>query len=242
MRKFSVLGICIAFLLVVGQMAFAGWPGGSWKTAVVATDDTVHQNESSATLSGNKWTITAAGNDIWDAADQFMFAYKEVSGDFDVMCTVHTLDGSMNDWAKAGIMARSDLTPGSMNVIAACRGLDDLITFQRREVADDVSASERITPDGAPRPVTLRLTRTGTVFEGGWSLDGGATWKDNISNDGVSPTSPIDLDLGNPVLLGIAVTSHEIGVLTLAEVEIHGDATAVRPEEKLAGTWGALKR
>lgn len=242
MRKFSVLGICIAFLLVAGQVALAGWPGGSWKTAVIFTDDTVHQAQASATLSGNMWTITAGGVDIWGNADQFTFAYKEVTGDFDVSCTVHYLDGSMNDWSKAGIMARDDLTPGSKNVAALCRGLDDLVTFQRREAADGASASMRITPSGAARPVTIRLTRTGDEFMGGWSLDGGATWNANIQADGVTPTAPAVVDMGNPILLGIAVTSHQSGVLTTSEVEIHSDPTAVRPEEKLAGTWGALKR
>jgi len=241
MRKFSVLGVCIAFLLVAGQVAFAGWPGGSWKTEAIATDDTVHQNESSATLSGNKWTITAAGDDIWGEADQFMFVYKEVTGDFDVSCTVLTLDGSMNDWAKAGLMAREDLTPGAKNVTVACRGLDDLVTFQRREEADGSSASERVTPAGAPRPITIRLTRTGNEFMGGWSLDGGATWEDSVTKDGVTPTPPAVVEMADPVLIGIAVTSHEVGVLTMAEVEVHGDPTAVRPEEKLTGTWGAIK-
>jgi len=240
MKKLSVLGICIAFLFV-SQVALAGWPAGSWNTAVVVTDDTVHEADATATLSGNLWTITAAGNDIWDAADQFMFAYKAVSGDFDVSCTVLTLDGSMNDWSKAGIMAREDLTPGSRNILNACRGLDDLVTFQQRPVADDSSSSERITPDGAARPVTLRLVRTGNVYEGGWSLDGGATWNANISNDGVSTTAPVELDLADPLLLGIAVTSHTVGVMTLSEIEIHGDPSAVQPDEKLAATWGSLK-
>lgn len=242
MRKFSVLGICIAFLLVAGQVALAGWPSGSWKTAAVVTDDTVHQDQAAASLSGNMWSFVAGGDDIWGNADQFMFAYKEVTGDFDVSCTVHYLDGSMNDWSKAGLMAREDLTAGSRNVSALCRCLDDLVTYQRREATDDVSASQRIAAAGAVRPVTIRLTRTGDEFVGGWSLDGGATWNDNIQADGATPTDPVVMDMGNPILLGIAVTSHSAGVLTTADVEIHGDPTAVRPEEKFAGTWGALKR
>ena len=239
MKKFSVLGICIAFLFV-SQMALAGWPGGSWDTVAVVTDDTVHEADASAVLSGNLFTITAGGDDVWGSADQFMFAYKAVSGDFDVSCTVLSLDGSMNDWAKAGIMAREDLTPGSRNIYAACRGLDDLLTFQQRPVADDASSSARITPDGAPRPVTLRLIRTGNVYESGWSLDGGATWNDCVQADG-TPTPTYEVDLADPVLLGIAVTSHTAGVMTLAEVEVHGDPTAVQPDEKLAATWGSLK-
>ncbi len=216
---------------------------GDWKTAVVVTDDKIHEQQASVEQDGNMFTITAAGDDIWGSADQFTFAYKEVSGDFDVSCTVLTLDGSMHDWSKAGIMAREDLTPGSRNIYIACRGLDDLVTFQQRPAAGNSSSSERITPNGAARPVTIRLTRTGDVYEGGWSLDGGATWNDNISNDGVSTTAPIRLALADPVLLGIAVTSHTVGVMTTAEIEVLSApfSMAVKPAGKLAAKWSTLK-
>jgi hypothetical protein len=243
MRKFFVLGTCIAFLLAMSQLALAAprWPVGAWEVAVIATDDAVHQAEAAAVQDGYMWAIKAGGNDIWGNADQFTYVYKEVSGDFDVAVTVHSLDLT-NDWSKSGIMARQTLDAGSINVSVFCRGLDDLVTFQQRAVTDDSSSSERATPEGAPRPVTLRLTRTGDEFVPGWSLDGGATWEPNISNDGVSTTSPIILAMGDPILLGIAVTSHQAGVITNSEVEVLGDVTtAVRPAEKLSVTWGAIK-
>jgi hypothetical protein len=238
-----VLGTCIAFLMVMCQIAGAApqWPVGGWQTEVVVTGDAVHQAEASAVQDGNMWTIKAGGDDIWGEADQFTYVYKEVSGDFDVSVTVHSLDLT-NDWSKAGIMARQDLSPGSINVAALCRGLDDLVTFQRREVADAGSDSERCTPEGAPRPVTIRLTRTGNEFMGGWSLDGGATWEANVTRDGVTPTPPVILEMSDPILLGIAVTSHEAGVITTSEVEVLGDVvTAVRPDGKLAATWARIK-
>jgi hypothetical protein len=242
MKKMFVFSCCIALLLIV-QMAVAApdWPSGGWQTAVVATDDTVHQAEADATAVGNMWAFKAGGNDIWGNADQFTFAYKEVSGDFDVAVTVHSLDLT-NDWSKAGIMARQTLEPGSINVSVFCRGLDDLVTFQQRSETDGSSSSERATPSGAPRPVTLRLVRNGDEFMPGWSLDGGATWEANVSNDGVTPTSPIVLEMADPILLGIAVTSHESGVIANSEVEVLGDViTAVQPVEKLSVTWGSIK-
>jgi hypothetical protein len=217
------------------------WPAGGWQTAVVVTTDAVHEAEGGATNVGNMWDFTAGGDDIWGNADQFTYAYKEVSGDFDVAVTVHSLDLT-NDWSKSGIMARQSLDAGSINVSVLCRGLDDLVTFQQRAEADGSSSSERATPSGAARPVTLRLTRTGDEFVPGWSLDGGATWEPNISNDGVSTTSPIVLAMGDPILLGIAVTSHAAGVITNSEVEVLGDVTtAVQPAEKLSVSWGAIK-
>jgi hypothetical protein len=243
MKKTFVLGMCMVFLVVMGQLAVAApkWPVGAFKTAVVATDDATHKAEAAAAQDGNMWTIKAGGNDIWGSADQFTYVYKEVSGDFDVAVTVHTLEHT-NDWSKAGVMARQDLTPGSINVYAACRGLDDLVTFQRRDTADGSSASERLTPADGLRPVTVRLIRKGNEFTGGWSLDGGATWEPNISNDGVSTTAPQTVNMADPILLGIAVTSHQAGVIATSEVEVLGDVTsAVLPDEKLSVTWGSIK-
>ena len=243
MKKTFVFGMCIVFLVVMGQLAIAApkWPVGAFKTAVVVTDDDVHKAEGAAAQDGNMWTIKAGGHDIWGNADQFTFVYKEVSGDFDVSATIHTLDLT-NDWSKAGIMARQDLSPGSINAYSACRGLDDLITFQSREEADGSSGSERLAPDGAPRPVTVRLIRTGNEFVGGWSLDGGATWEPNIANDGVSTTAPRTVNMADPILLGIAVTSHTAGVIASSEVEVLGDATSsVLPDQKLSVTWGSIK-
>jgi hypothetical protein len=243
MKKIFAVGTCIVFLAVMSQLATAAprWPSGGWQTAVVATDDTVHQPEGDASIVGNMFTIKAGGHDVWGEADQFTYVYKEVSGDFDVSVTVHSLDLT-NDWSKAGIMARQTLEPGSINVYVACRGLEDLVTFQRRDTPDGSSASERTTPSGAARPVTVRLTRTGDEFVSGWSLDGGATWEPNISNDGVSTTAPVVLAMADPILLGVAVTSHQAGVIASSEVEVLGDVvTAVRPKEKLSVTWGTIK-
>jgi len=243
MKRVLAFGICIVFLMVMCQLAGAAlqWPVGPWETAVIFTSDAVHQAEASAVQDGNMWTIKAGGDDIWGVADQFTFVYKEVSGDFDVSVTVHSLELT-NDWSKAGIMARQDISPGSRNVAALCRGLDDLVTFQRREVADSDSASERCTPSGAPRPVTIRLTKTGNEFMGGWSLDGGATWEANVTRDGVTPTPVAVVDISDPYFVGIAVTSHAAGVITTAVVEVLGDViTAVRPDQKLSVTWGAIK-
>ena len=244
MKKAFVFSCCIA-LLLAGQMAVAApqWPGGNWQTAVVATDDAVHMAEATAVQVGNMWNMNAGGNDIWGEADQFMYAYKEVSGDFDVSATVHVLDVDLvNDWSKAGIMARQTTDADSINVYVACRGLDDLVTFQQRPETGAGSSSERTTPEGALRPVTVRLTRTGDEFVSGWSLDGGATWEPNIANDGVATTAPIVLAMGDPILLGIAVTSHVSGTMAAAEVEVLGDSTsAVQPAEKLSVTWGEIK-
>ena len=215
---------------------------GDWETAVVVTSDTIHEQQASVTQDGSTFTIKAGGHDIWGEADQFTFVYQEWSGDFELVVTVHSLENT-NEWSKSGPMARQSVEPGSTNVFAACRGADELVTFQRRSALNGASASERITPDGAPRPVTIKLTREGNTFYGGWSLDGGRTWEDSVSNDGVTPTSPVNLTMIDPILIGIAVTSHQEGVITTSEVEVVSApfVMAVEPVGKLAAKWSELK-
>jgi hypothetical protein len=219
-------------------------PSARLATAVVATTDKKHEQQASVNQEGSTFTIKAGGNDIWGNADQFTFAYQEWSGDFDMIVTVNSL-GRTNDWSKAGPMARQNLEPGSINVFAACRGLDDLITFQHRATPNGSSSSERFTPNRARRPVTIKLTRRGDQFYGGWSLDGGKTWEDNVTGDGVTKTPSIILKMEDPILLGIAVTSHEEGVITTSEIEVLSSpfgGYAVSAGGKLATIWGNLKR
>ena len=54
---------------------------------------------------------------------------------------IETVFDTLN--AKAGIMARQNLEPGSVNVFATPRANNDLVTFQWRPEADGSSSSER---------------------------------------------------------------------------------------------------
>ena len=47
------------------------------------------------------FTVVGGGADIWDAEDQFFFAYDEINGDFDVRVRVEALE-VVNVWTKAG--------------------------------------------------------------------------------------------------------------------------------------------
>ena len=230
---------CALLLIVSSVVTYAA----DWQIAVVVTDDKVHEAEGGAEIQGDRFTIKAGGHDIWGSADQFTYVYQQISGDFEMVATVETL-ARANDWSKSGIMARQDLEPGSANVLIAPRGLDDLVTFQWRPAPNTDSSSERVTPQDASRPVTIRLTRTGDVFTGGWSLDGGKTWKKSVTRDNITPTPPTVVVLSEPILLGVAVTSHEAGVITTSEVTVL-DAPfnlAVNQEDKLTTLWGSLKQ
>jgi len=241
LRRLLIVAIATGVALTATIPAAAQkWPAEDWQVAVIVTTDNVHEDGGEATLDGDEATLIAGGDDIWNNADQFTFFYKEVSGDFDVAIVVQSIEFT-DQWAKAGIMARQTLEPGSINVLAAARAQDDLVTFQWRAGPGGGSSSERFTPDGASFPTGIRLIKEGDVFSGDWGE--GVEWSgDPVTRDGVTSTPPLELELSDPYYLGIAVTSHAAGALTTAIVDVIADTPkAVDPNGKLATTWGLIR-
>lgn len=145
-------------------------------------------------------------------------------------------------------MIRQNLEPGSPNVLAAVRGAADLVTFQWRQDPNGSSSSERLTADKGSIPVSIRLMRNGDTITGTYTNDytGPDSWVpyDQLNGKTGAPPAPVDwIAWTDPVLVGIAVTSHAEGVITTAEIELigAGTPTAVESIGKLAITWGSLK-
>ncbi|HOC61863.1 MAG: PA14 domain-containing protein [Sedimentisphaerales bacterium] len=150
--------------------------------------------------------MSAIGTDIWNTTDQFRYAYKSLSGDGSITVRVDSLVRS-NEWAKAGVMIRETLEPGSKHTFM-CVTPDHGTTFQRRPVAGQDSASTDVGGSAAPRWV--KLTRTGNVFTAHDSMDG-VTWTEAA----VSPA--LEIQMAANVYIGLAVTSHDAAIVTAAE-------------------------
>ncbi len=152
--------------------------------------------------------MNAIGADIWDTADEFRYAYKSLSGDGSMVVRVDSIVRS-NEWAKAGVMIRETLDPGSAHAfMAATPEPSHGVSFQRRPAADQASASTNVADVALPQWV--KLTRTGNVFTAQYSADG-VTWAD------VTPASPVSIPMAANVYIGLAVTSHDAAISTAAE-------------------------
>ena len=150
--------------------------------------------------------MSAIGTDIWNTTDQFRYAYKSLSGNGSITVRVDSLVRS-NEWAKAGVMIRETLEPGSKHAFM-CVTPDHGTTFQRRPVAGQDSASTDV--GGSPAPRWVKLTRTGNVFTAHDSMDG-VTWTEAA----VSPA--LEIQMAANVYIGLAVTSHDAAIVTAAE-------------------------
>ncbi|MBN2506720.1 MAG: immunoglobulin domain-containing protein [Verrucomicrobia bacterium] len=178
-------------------------------------------------LPGSDWNpikgsidMTADGADIWGTADGMRFAYREVTGNFDIKVRVEDLVRADN-WTKAGLMARASTNATAPNVtmlVTPTTG-QNTHTFQWRytEGASSASIHRTSTPPGPADPPAypnawVRLQRLGSIFAGYFSTDG-VNWTLQAARDvATNVTAPFPATM----LVGLAVTSHTTSSNTVA--------------------------
>ena len=145
---------------------------------------------------GNLLTVSGAGTDIWDVADNFRFVYKKLNGNGSITARVDSIVNT-NVWAKAGVMIRETLDAGSRHAIAVVTP-GNSCAFQWRPNADGVSTNVGWTGTAVTAPYWVRMTRTGNVFKAETSPDG-KTWTQLGTDTTVA--------MGADVYVGLCVTS-----------------------------------
>ncbi|MDQ3458773.1 MAG: DUF1349 domain-containing protein, partial [Deinococcota bacterium] len=157
-------------------------------------------------------TVAGAGSDIWDSADGFYYLYRQVTGDAVLSARVARQENT-HAWAKAGVMVRETLDPGSPHTLMALTPGNGS-TFIWRAAAGEGSQSS--TPgDGARAPYWVRLERRGDTLTGYVSEDG--------SEGSWTEVGEAALGLAEEVYLGLAVSSHSEGALSSVEFDNVGD-------------------
>jgi hypothetical protein len=166
----------------------------------------------------NAFTMSGSGTDIWNNSDEFRFAYKQLNGNGSITARVDSI-GATNVWAKGAIMIRETLDAGSKNVGIAVSSSSG-VSAQWRDTTNGASANSATA--GLVAPYWLRVTRTGNVFKEELSPDG-KTW----TQQGTDTT----VTMATSVYIGMAVTSHDATLTTVAEFSNVSTAGAV------TGSW-----
>ena len=156
----------------------------------------------SATATSGTFSVTGAGVDIWDSSDEFRFVYQPLDGDGEIVARVDSLLNT-NDWAKAGVMIREDLTGGAPNAMAYVSAGVGMI-FQRRISRDGPSTSTGGGVFAGAAPYWVRLVRSGDTFSGYTSATGTA-W---------ILMGSMTVPMTAQAYVGLAVTSHDPSVVT----------------------------
>ncbi len=154
------------------------------------------------------YTMTAEGADIWGSVDQFHYAFKMLNGSGSMEAQVLSVQNT-NAWAKAGVMIRETLESGSKFAAVfitpgnGCR-------FQARMTADADATSDTNVVSSAQTAITapyrVKLERDAAGnFRAYYSSDGSA-WQSMTWN-------PQNIPMSSNVYIGLALTSHAVGVV-----------------------------
>jgi hypothetical protein len=160
---------------------------------------------SSITVVSNGISVTAIGNDFGGYLDQGNFSYQIYSGNFDVCVRVADL-GLSDIFAKAGLMAREDLTINGRFAASIATPTMNGCFFEWRDPAGSVANTAGNFPANYPN-TWLRLQRVGNTFTGYAGYDG-QTWTE-LGSDTIS--------MSNQVYLGFAVSSDNTNQVTTAQ-------------------------
>ncbi|HVU26836.1 MAG TPA: PQQ-dependent sugar dehydrogenase [Verrucomicrobiae bacterium] len=144
-------------------------------------------------LNGN-FNVLASGDDIWENADAFHFAFKTLKGDGQIVAHISSLQYT-DPWTKAGVMFRETNSADSKYVMMAVTAHNSSV-YQWRPVSGQSSRNT----DGASAIIAnwVRLTRKGDTFTGEISVDGKKwTRVDNIT-----------VPMNKTVYVGLALSAH----------------------------------
>jgi glucose/arabinose dehydrogenase/regulation of enolase protein 1 (concanavalin A-like superfamily) len=149
--------------------------------------------------SAGTFTVRAAGADIYATSDSFHYYHRELNGDGEIRVRVASL-GNTHEWAKAGVMIRETTAADARVVFAGVTPAHGLELIRRADPGGNTTAVAGT--GSAPR--WIRLVRQGNLFTGYASSDG-VTW----TSFGTATVS-----MAASVRIGLAVTSHDTGVIT----------------------------
>jgi len=150
------------------------------------------------------YTMTATGADIWGTADQFHFAFKQLSGPGAIVAKVERVLNT-DGWAKAGVMIRETLDPGS-KFAAVYMAPTNGCRYQARTDTNISATSDSLVLDAvqaslrAPYWVKIERDIAGN-FNAYYSSDGIA-WQAMSWN-------PRNIPMSTDVYVGLALTSHD---------------------------------
>lgn len=188
--------LCLALVVVASSAS------GQWKS-----QDIGNTVPGTTNIAGGTITIQGNGADISGTADAFRFVYRLADGDCEIVARVVSQENT-NQWAKAGVMIRESLDPGSRHAhINRNPDITHGIEFQYRNVTSG-NTSGNYSPNVNALPRWLRVQRRGSAFSGYYAPDNGGqpgAW----TQQGIT----VPMNFGNPVYIGMSCLSHVQGTL-----------------------------
>jgi hypothetical protein len=200
-----------------GIAALAGiewYQGGDFQNYTVTDVNPVSLTETAAGSGiGNgggspaSFTVTAYGNDIWNAEDGFRYVYKAERGDVDFVVKIDSATLTSNVAAKAGIMFRNSVDANAtmlfFGITGQTAGAADAIVTQYRTTAGATPTSASENTGTRPAPIWLKVQKRGNVFDV-FTSSNGVTYGSSLGT--------YTVNVGTNYLYGVAVSAHDNAV------------------------------
>ncbi len=166
--------------------------------------------------------MTASGTDITGLADEFHYAYKMLTGPGSIIARVDSVQNT-NAWAKAGVMIRETLNPGSAHAMAfVTPGQGVAFEYRLDEGQNNVGAAGRQTGITAPHWVKLERNASGNFAA--WHSANGSAWEQ------IQTAFPVNITMTSNVYIGLALTAHNANAVCEAKFSNVGMTGTVGPQ------------
>ena len=166
-------------------------PSSSWNARDIGAVGVAGRS----TGNDSAFTLSGSGADVWGTADALHYVSQSVTGDFDVVARVSSVE-YVHAWTKAGVMVRATVSADSTQAFMLASPGKGL-AFQRR--VSTAGLSTHTTGGGGTAPVWVKLARRANVVSAFHSADG-VTWT-AVGQD--------TFTLPATVFVGLAVSSHD---------------------------------
>ena len=159
-----------------------------------------------------EYTLSAGGVNMWSQKDEFHFVWKRMTGDFILQARVELLGKGVDPHRKVGLMVRPSQDADAPYVDGMVHG-DGLTSLQFRRTKGAITEQIESTVKGAD---VIQIERKGQAY-----IFSAAKFGDTFTNSQIS-----DVNLGDDVMVGLALCSHNADV---TERAIFKDVRLVRP-------------
>jgi TolB protein len=143
---------------------------------------------------GQTYTLTGSGSNMWGNQDEFHFVWKRLKGNFILQTRAQFIGKGVDPHRKIGWLVRSTLDTNSPHVNATVHG-DGLTSLQFRRTAGGTTEEVKSSVKGAE---VIQLERKGNRY-----ILSVAHFGDTFASEQIS-----DVALGDEVYVGLYVCSH----------------------------------
>ena len=141
-----------------------------------------------------EYTMSASGTDLWEARDEFHFAWKKIKGDFIVTARGHFVTAGEHSFKKFGWIARTCLDANSAHVNAMVH-VNGRASLQYRRAAG-AKTNEQVSKSKGPE--VFQLERTGNKFIASFAQFGEPFIREEVTS----------LQLPDELYVGLFTCSH----------------------------------